>query len=113
MSNSLLKRSLQIVEESLETNKAENAAKSKKKKTNGAQPRSSTFDLIPENQRLIKVSKVGKTQQKSKIFLYQNTNLIYKTTEKEYFNYFITFFSCRKNQRTQTAAKGDSKTGSE
>lgn len=85
MSNSLLKRSLQIVEESLETNKAENAAKSKKKKTNAAQPRSSTFDLIPENQRLIMVSKVGKTQQKSKIFLYQNTYLIKKLPKKNTF----------------------------
>lgn len=64
MSKALLKRSLQIVEETLNVNKIEQNAKFKRlKKQKGNN--SSTFDLIPENQRLIKVSKNKKTQAKS------------------------------------------------
>lgn len=70
MSNSLLKRSLQIVEESLDDSKSTIATQSKKKSSKQQRKTSSAFDLIPENQRLIKISKDRKTQVKSKRPLY-------------------------------------------
>lgn len=65
MSNSLLKRSLQIVEESLDSNKRARPSHSKKKEVHKQKKSTSAFELIPENQRLIKISKDRKTQEKS------------------------------------------------
>lgn len=94
MSKALLKRSLQIVEETLNVNKINTNIKHKKlnkRKVNT----SSTFDLIPENQRLIKVSINKKTKEKSKC------EIIYDNFQISIFPMVYLYFAAKINEMKQ------------
>lgn len=66
MSHALLKRSLQIVEESLESNKAKSNKKGRKDEQKKNKARTSTLSLLPESQRLTCTVKNFKTKDKRK-----------------------------------------------
>lgn len=71
MSRALLKRSLQIVEESLEANKkkSENDCKKQKQNKNQNTRKGSALELLPENQRLKYTVSNGKNKSKRELIL--------------------------------------------
>lgn len=68
MSHALLKRSLQIVEETLESNKMKSNKNAKKDDQSKNKRNTSALDLLPESQRLTYTTKNGKNKDKSKFF---------------------------------------------